>query len=473
MLDQSTRAAILKLREQGYGTRRIAKALGVSRSAVRDVVECGTVEVPHVARVEKWEPYRAQVMEEYARCKGNLVRVHEELAKTGAPFSYPALTSFCRRHGIGHEPKKPTGRYHFDPGKEMQHDTSPHVADIGGVERRVQTASVVLCYSRMIYIQLYPRFTRFECKLFLADAVQYFGGACEVCMVDNTHVIVLCGSGASMLPVPEMAAFAERYGFRFEAHEKGDANRSARVEGSFHFVERNFLAGRKFDTFEHANREAIAWCDKVNAEFSSKLHSSRRELFAAEQTHLKPMPIWVPPVYLLHHRVVDTEGYVHVRRMAYSVPYEIIGRTVEVRETKDRIEVYLGPRVVASHLRVLDGVDSRVTDPSHRPPRGLGPRKDSVPAEEREILVAEPALQNYVSGLKSHLRGRGISGLRRLLGMVKEYPRPALLKAARTAESYGMYDLERLDRMVLKHIARDYFVLGTDTTTTDKEDDDE
>jgi hypothetical protein len=56
----------------------------------------------------------------------------------------------------------------------MQHDTSPHTAEIGGVGTRVQTASVVLCYSRMIFFQLYPRFTRFECKGVLDSGTDLF-----------------------------------------------------------------------------------------------------------------------------------------------------------------------------------------------------------------------------------------------------------------------------------------------------------
>ena len=66
----------------------------------------------------------------------------------------------------------------------MQHDTSPHRAKIRGVLSRVRTASVVLCYSRMIFFQMYPRFTRFECKAFLAQAIAYFHGAAATCMVD-------------------------------------------------------------------------------------------------------------------------------------------------------------------------------------------------------------------------------------------------------------------------------------------------
>jgi len=72
----------------------------------------------------------------------------------------------------------------------------------------------------MIFFQIYPRFTRFECKAFLAEAIAYLHGAAATCMIDNTHVVVASGSGASMIPAPEMAAFAERYGFVFKAHEK-------------------------------------------------------------------------------------------------------------------------------------------------------------------------------------------------------------------------------------------------------------
>ena len=35
-------------------------------------------------------------------------------------------------------------------------------------------------------LQFYPRFTRFECKVFLRDAAQYHDGTCETCMIDNT-----------------------------------------------------------------------------------------------------------------------------------------------------------------------------------------------------------------------------------------------------------------------------------------------
>src|SRR5919109_776132 len=159
MLDEATRSAILRLRQEGHGSRAIARALGISRGAVQSVLRDGRAEVPELERAEKAEAYRELIAELHLSCKGNLVRVHEELLVAGAQLSYSALTAYCRRHGIGYEPPRPSGRYHFEPGEEMQHDTSPHRAEIASKERPIQTASLALCYSRMVFLQCYPRFT--------------------------------------------------------------------------------------------------------------------------------------------------------------------------------------------------------------------------------------------------------------------------------------------------------------------------
>jgi transposase len=460
MHDQATRTAILRLREEGHGSRAIARALGVSRNAVKHVLRDGKAEPPAVRRTEKAEPYRDAILDLHARCKGNLVRVHEELRAQGATLSYQALTAFCRRQGIGHEPPAPAGQYHFEPGQEMQHDTSPHDAELGGKLRRVQTASVVLCYSRMIFFQHYPRFTRFECKVFLTEALRYFEGACGVCMIDNTHVVVLSGTGRDMVPVPEMVAYAERLNFAFRAHERGDADRSARVERPFSFIENNFLAGRRFADWGEINREARAWCDRINATPKRHLHASPRELFAVERPRLRPLPLWLPEVYALHQRICDLEGYINLHQNRYSVPWRLIGHRLEVRETKDRVDVYHGPRLVAAHQRELDPIGARVTLAEHRPPRSEGLfARGRPPPEEEELLRTVPELGDYLGRLKKRGGRGGVRDCRRLLNLVRDYPRAPLLAAVGTATEYGLFDLDRLERLVLRQIARDFFRL--------------
>jgi transposase len=461
MLDQPKRNTILGLYAEGHSIRAIAKALRVCRDTVRLVLKEGTGEVPVFQRPEKAEPYKEAILEMLPACKDNLVRVHEKLLDQGAGLSYQALTGFCRRHGIAFEPAKPSGSYHFDPGEEMQHDTSPHRVKVGDRTLLLQDASLVLCHSRMLFHQYYPTFNRFWCKVFLTEALEYFGGACVRCMIDNTHVVVLSGTGPAMIPVPEMVAFGERFGFAFHAHALGHANRSARVERPFDFIENNFLAGRDFKDLQDLNQQARAWCEKVNATHKRSLQASPRELFLQERLGMRPLPIHVPTVYQLHHRIVDGEGFVNVQGNRYSVPWSLIGHRVEVRETKDRVEAFDGHRLVASHAKLLDALHQKVIQAEHRPPRGQGRSKHGPPPEEVEVLATEPELKAYLAAFRERQPGRYMRMLRRMRVMLRDYPRAPLLAAVGKALAFGLFDLDRLEQMILQRVAKDYFVLDT------------
>jgi hypothetical protein len=179
-------------------------------------------------------------------------------------------------------------------------------------------------------------------------------------------------------------------------------------------------------------------------------------------------------VYRLHQRVVDTEGYVNVWRNRYSVPWQLIGRSVEVRETLRTVEIFDGPRLIAQHRRGLDGGDERMMDPGHRPPRGQGQgpfAQRVLDVEQRRVLGRVPEAETYAALLRK--RGRGSPReLRWLLRMAKEYPLEALSAALTEALRYGMTDLERLERMVLRRVGSDFFVLprqGDDSDDSENE----
>ena len=302
-------------------------------------------------------------------------------------------------------------------------------------------------------------FRRFDCKVFLTEALKYFGGSCRTVMIDNTHVVVLRGTGADMVPVPEMAAFSERYGFGFCAHAIGDANRSGRVERPFSFIEGNFLAGREFTNWNDLNQKARDWCDRVNGTYKKHIRAIPRELFAVEQTHLKPLPLWVPDVYRLHHRIVDIEGYVSVDTNRYSAPVAWIGRQVEIRETRDRIVIQYGLRQSVSHERVIIPCGKRITLKEHRPVRGQGIKRNAPRPEEKHLEQLVPEISGYVVDMKKRGRRYTTVALRQLLRMAREYPREAFLAAVNEAAYYGLYDPDRLERMILRRVASHYFQL--------------
>ncbi|MBL8231939.1 MAG: helix-turn-helix domain-containing protein [Bryobacterales bacterium] len=113
MLSQEQPAEILEMHRQGVSKHKIARVLKLSRNSVRKVLRANSSAVPPIARQEKAEPYRQQILGLLIQCKGNLVRVHEELTASGIAPSYAALTAFCRRHGIGQKPVVAASRYHL------------------------------------------------------------------------------------------------------------------------------------------------------------------------------------------------------------------------------------------------------------------------------------------------------------------------------------------------------------------------
>jgi hypothetical protein len=142
----------------------------------------------------------------------------------------------------------------------------------------------------------------------------------------------------------------------------------------------------------------------------------------------------------------------------YSVPVDWIGRRVEVRETRSRIDIQLDARHLVTHQRVAEAERRHVMLAEHRPPRGVK-RPDPHP-EEALILKTEPEVSGYVAALKQHSRKLVVLALRQLLRMVREYPREPLLAAVAEAARYGLYDLDRVERMILRQVARDYFLLN-------------
>jgi transposase len=464
MKDLDTRIAILRLHAERHGSRTIAEDLGVSRGTVKRVIKAGKAEVPVRVRPSIAAPHEAAIRALHEQCKGNLVRVHEELGASGVVLSYQALTGFCRRHGLFQTPKERAGHYDFEPGQEMQHDTSPHDVPIGERKRRVHCASLVLCYSTMLFAQVFPTWNRFWAKVFLTEAVRFFGGAAGDCMVDNSSVIVVAGTGKNAVMAPEVVALGARFGYRFIAHALGHANRSARVERPFRYIENNFYPGRSFADVADLNTQLRAWCERVNGKHKRTIKARPIELFSTERGHLKPLPRHIPEVYALWRRTVDEEGYVHLHTNRYSVPETLRDHEVSVHESRDRVRIFKGntaQELVCEHERQEDGAGKRVTLPGHEKQARWRPKGTPRPlsAEERSMVAASTVMADMVAALQKRHGGRVTRPLGRLHRMWLDYPQEPLDAALRVALDHGLFDLERIEALVLRHVAGSYFRL--------------
>lgn len=459
MLDRDTRGAILRLSKEGHGSRFIARAVGVSRTSVQRVIASGTAEVVPIERDDQLTPYLEPVRVLYAACGGNLVRVREELrSRHGLVVPYTTLTRFCRVAQLGGPPKQAAGRYTFLPGEEMQHDTSPHRVTVGGQTVPLQCASLVMCFSRRRFIQCYPRWTRFHAKAFLTSALRFLGGSASRCMLDNSTVIMTGGTGPDARAVPEMQAFADRFGFTFVAHRIGDANRSARVEGPFWHVERNFYPGRTFSDLADLNTQAIAWCTTYNATFHKSFAGVPDEFGLVERAAMKPLPVWVPEPTEVHPRRADTEGYVRLHTNRYSVPEERIGQSLEVHETLDHVRVFAGKHLIAEHGRAADGACHRVTLAEHRG-RWRRVSQPSPPSAEERALRASGAVFVALCDALRQDRSGGRQAVVRLHRIWQDYPSEAVAPAAERALAFGVVDTAAIERMVLLNLRETFFQL--------------
>jgi hypothetical protein len=109
------------------------------------------------------------------------------------------------------------------------------------------------------------------------------------------------------------------------------------------------------------------------------------------------------------------------------------------------VEIYRGPRLVATHQRILEPTGRKYRLPEHRHQRDPRPqRRDSCP-EEKLFLARLPEAAGYLEALKKRYPGRVTLPLRRLLVLVNDYPRAPLLEVLQAAMQYGLFDLERVN----------------------------
>jgi len=259
MIEADKRNAIFLLHDNGMSAREIARRLGISRPTIKSII-AQEGRMPEMVRPLK-QPIDPELLQRlYDECDGWIQRVHEKLAEEQKiQIKYSSLTRRLRQLGISKSQETRCAQVPDEPGAEMQHDTTVYRVRLGEQTARVIATILYLRYSKRRYLRFYRSFNRFRMKCFLHEALTYWGYAPRQCIIDNTNLARLHGTGAHAVIVAEMEAFAKQYGFCFVCHEKNHPDRKAGEERSFWTVETNFLPGRTFRDLEDLNRQAFEW----------------------------------------------------------------------------------------------------------------------------------------------------------------------------------------------------------------------
>ena len=456
MIDADVRNAIYQLHLAGTPLRDISRQFRVSRNTVREIIRQQGA-VPRAARKDKIHIDLDLLRRLYDECEGWVRRVYEKLIEEeNVQVSYPTLTRLLRELDLGQSRSVRCDRVPDEPGVEMQHDTSDYRVKLGGQPTKVIASLLYLRYSKRRYLRFYRAFNRFAMKCFLHEALMHWGSAAKQCVIDNTNLARLRGTGKNAVIVPEMEVFGKRYGFSFLCHEIRHSNRKAGEERSFWTVETNFLKGRVFSSLEDLNRQALEWATvRMYHRKMEKTGLIPAKAFEHERRYLTELSPHLPAPYRVHPRGTDQYGYVSFQANYYWVP-GVQREDVKLLEYADRLKIYQRRECVAEYPLSADGIKDARFSPEGQPAPRHPPinRKQGSQSEEKRLRGLDPDVAAYVDyalrtpGIKHH------HFLRALWALSQRIPQAVFVEALRRALRYRVLHLRSIERIAWLYLSQ-------------------
>lgn len=457
MIEPDKRKAIYQLHLAGRPLREISRLMQVSRSAVRAVVRQQGSR-PGTVRKDKIQIDPVLLRRLYQECQGWIQRIHEKLLEEHKiQVSYPTLTRLVRALGLSQARRGRCDHVPDEPGAEMQHDTTVYQVPLAGKPTRIVASLMYLRYSKRRYLKFYRVFNRFAMKCFFHEALMFWGCAARQCVIDNTNLARLRGSGKNAVIVPEMAAFAAGYGFHFLCHAIRHPNRKAGEERSFWTVETNFLPGRTFENLEDLNQQAFEWATvRMHHRPASKTGLIPAKAFEHERGYLIPLPPELPAPYCAHQRGTDQYGYATFQGNYYWMPGS--GREdVKLLEYARSVKIYRQQLCVAEYPLPPEEVKNAHFSPPGQPqPRHLPKRRHHGSQEEERRLRAlgldVVAYLDYALGTAGIQRHRF---LRELFALSRKLTATVFAQTLQRAGRYRIVELQTLERMAWLCMSQD------------------
>jgi len=365
-------------RELRLDERTVARWLATDRFRPR--------KTPH-HRPSKLDPFKGQIVRWLERHPYSATQIFLRLRESGYPGGITIVKDYVRQ-------VRPTRtpaflRLAFAPGECAQVDWGQFGSiPVGNTSRRLSFFVMVLCYSRMLYVEFTLSETMEHFLACHANAFAFFSGVPARLMVDNLKSAVwrrIIGQG----PVfnPHYKDFADHFGFTIAPCGVGQAHEKGRVENAVGYVKKNFLAGLELTDFCLVNPAVRPWLDTVA---NVRVHGSTRrrpvELFQTERPRLKPLPPRPYDVGVIQPVRASRQFRVTVQTNTYSVPAEYAGASLTLKLYPDHLCLYCQEKLIARHVRIYDR-HRDIEDPDH--PRAL--------LQQRRRAADQKILQRFLS----------------------------------------------------------------------------
>jgi len=304
-------------------------------------------------------------------------------------------------------------RFETEPAEQAQADWGEVRVLLGAEIVHVHIFVMTLGYSRRGWAEGYEH-ERMESLLAAHEhAFEHFGGVTREILYDRMRTVIQGERDGAKRWNPTFKAFAEYWGFEPRVCRPYRAQTKGKVESGVKYVKRNFLPGRVFRDLEDFNEQLAAWQAEIaDLREHGTTHERPLDRFAREAEALTPVA--GRPGFLgamPRQRVVAGDWLVSIEANRYSVPWRLIGATVEVLRVGGQWQIRHRGAVVAEHA-VLAGRHELSVKPEHGPgaaprnarkryagsaqldpaPRGAGGAHLSV-VEQRDLATYEQLLE--------------------------------------------------------------------------------
>jgi transposase len=368
MITAERAAEILRLYQvEKWRIGTIARQLGVHHTTVQRLLRQEALPLPQRCRTSLLEPYLPLVIETWQRYpRLPASRLYEMCRQRG----YPGSPSHFRHLVAVHRPRPSAEAYlrlRTLPGEQAQVDWGHFgTITIGRASRALMAFVMVLSYSRRIFLRY---FLGHPMENFLRGheaAFHAWTGVSRVVLYDNLKSAVLERQGDAIHFNPLLLDFARHYRFAPRPVAVARGNEKGRVERAIAYIRRSFFMARRWSGLDDLNAQARQWCDGTAAErrWVEDDRLTVAEAFQKEQALLLPLPDNPFPTEERVEAAVGKTPYVRFDLNDYSVPHELVRRTVVVLGSPQTVRVVADGRVLAEHRRSYDR-GQQIEDPGH------------------------------------------------------------------------------------------------------------
>jgi transposase len=284
-------------------------------------------------------------------------------------------------------------RFETPPGQQSQIDWGESRVVFRGGARTVHFFVLTLGFSRRAFYGASADQRLAQLLDAHERAFEHFGGHTREHLYDRPRTICYPDAGGKVVWNPTFKAFADYWGFEPRVCRPYRARTKGKVESGVKYLKRNFLPGRLFIDIVDLGEQLTEW----NATIADqRIHGTTHELPAVRFERERPalLPISAQPAFALaarRSRIVASDYLVSVETNRYSVPFNLIGQTVEFQRTGSVLTFYHHDRAVAQH-QIADGHHQVKILPEHGP--GAIARKarcasSPSPAHGRAALLEE------------------------------------------------------------------------------------